>query len=101
MRKVLTLVSAALLLAACSTPKYTYHFDHYDYNSGKKKATPLKPTTDLGDPSSKETLEVDEKTLVASADEKTVYVTEEKKTNVVSKKEVADKIKAMSKEERK
>lgn len=26
---------AAVLLAACSTPKYTYVFDKYDYNSGK------------------------------------------------------------------
>ncbi len=26
-----------LLLAACSPPKYAYYFDHYDYNSGKKK----------------------------------------------------------------
>ena len=26
-----------ILIVACSTPKYTYHFDHYDYNSGRKK----------------------------------------------------------------
>lgn len=26
-----------LLLAACSSPKYTYHFDRYDYNSGRKQ----------------------------------------------------------------
>jgi uncharacterized protein YcfL len=37
MKKYLLLVISALLLAACSSPKYTYHFDHYDYNSGKKK----------------------------------------------------------------
>lgn len=36
MRKILFLICSAGLLASCSTPKYTYHFDHYDYNSGRK-----------------------------------------------------------------
>jgi hypothetical protein len=40
MRKHLLLVGAVVLAAACSSPKYTYHFDHYDYNSGKKKIQP-------------------------------------------------------------
>lgn len=38
MKKYLLLISSVLLFAACSPPKYTYYFDHYDYNSGKKKA---------------------------------------------------------------
>lgn len=38
MKKYLLLISSVLLLASCSTPKYAYYFDHYDYNSGKKKA---------------------------------------------------------------
>ena len=100
MRKILTLLSAALLLAACSTPKYTYHFDHYDYNSGKKKVTPVKPSTDLVS-ASQETLALDEKTLVASSDERAVYVSEVKKEQVISKEEIVAKIKALSKEERK
>jgi uncharacterized membrane protein len=37
MKKILLFVASVLLLAACSTPRYTYYFDHYDYNSGKKK----------------------------------------------------------------
>lgn len=36
MRKVIYALSLGLISAACSSPKYTYHFDHYDYNSGKK-----------------------------------------------------------------
>jgi hypothetical protein len=41
MKKYLLLIASVLLLAACSSPKYAYYFDHYDYNSGKKKvATP-------------------------------------------------------------
>ena len=38
MKKYLLLLASVLLLAACSSPKYAYYFDHYDYNSGKKKA---------------------------------------------------------------
>lgn len=37
MKKYLLLITSVLLLGACSTPKYAYYFDHYDYNSGKKK----------------------------------------------------------------
>lgn len=38
MKKYLLLLTSVLLLAACSSPKYAYYFDYYDYNSGKKKA---------------------------------------------------------------
>lgn len=37
MKKYLLLIASVLLFAACSSPKYAYYFDHYDYNSGKKK----------------------------------------------------------------
>lgn len=37
MKKILLFLGGLLLLAACSSPRYTYYFDHYDYNSGKKK----------------------------------------------------------------
>jgi hypothetical protein len=37
MKKFILVMAGAVVLAACSAPKYTYHFDHYDYNSGKKK----------------------------------------------------------------
>ncbi len=30
------LFGAAVLITACSSPKSVYHFDHYDYNSGKE-----------------------------------------------------------------
>lgn len=45
MKKYLLLFASVLLLAACSSPKYAYYFDHYDYNSGKKKVET--PTTHL------------------------------------------------------
>ena len=36
MKKVISLVVFVLLTAACSSPKYTYHFDQHDYNSGAR-----------------------------------------------------------------
>src|SRR5688572_3687752 len=38
MKHIFLMAVSVLLLAACSTPKYTYNFDYYDYNSGRKKA---------------------------------------------------------------
>ena len=37
MKKHLLLIVSVVFLASCSSPKYAYYFDHYDYNSGKKK----------------------------------------------------------------
>lgn len=53
MKKHLLLFASVLLLAACSSPKYAYYFDHYDYNSGKKKvetATAQVPGTIIATP---------------------------------------------------
>jgi hypothetical protein len=36
MKNILLVLIAVVLLTACSPPKYTYHFDRYDYNSGKR-----------------------------------------------------------------
>ncbi|HNP07786.1 MAG TPA: hypothetical protein PKN99_09160 [Cyclobacteriaceae bacterium] len=36
MKSKLYYLLAIVLLASCSAPKYAYHFDRYDYNSGKK-----------------------------------------------------------------
>lgn len=38
MRNFISVLAGLVLLASCSTPKYSYHFDYYDYNSGKKNA---------------------------------------------------------------
>lgn len=39
MKKILLYLAAIVFLASCSSPKYTYNFDHYNYNAGKKKAS--------------------------------------------------------------
>jgi hypothetical protein len=47
MNKYLVLCICVLLLGACSSPKYAYYFDHYDYNSGKKKSAVVPNEADL------------------------------------------------------
>jgi hypothetical protein len=73
MKNILLFALGLLLLAACSTPKYAYYFDHYDYNSGKKKS----PVTDVADLQSKDIapinpLLIDQPSLVASTEAKIV-----------------------------
>ena len=49
MKKILSLLVLVVLLSACSTPKYTYHFDHYDYNIGKKETPNESPVSVVPD----------------------------------------------------
>jgi hypothetical protein len=72
MKKYLLLLASVLLLAACSSPKYAYYFDHYDYNSGKKKVeTPASqlPQTTITTPDVNPLL-LDENNVTASAENK-------------------------------
>lgn len=39
MEKFLFPALAVIILASCAAPKYSYHFDTYDYNSGRKTAS--------------------------------------------------------------
>lgn len=96
MKKILVLLGASLLLAACSTPKYTYYFDHYDYNSGKKDVASKGPVQRLAQEPS---LNLDEKTLVASASEEKIYIAETKPT--ITKEEAIAKYNSLSKKEKK
>jgi PBP1b-binding outer membrane lipoprotein LpoB len=41
MKRILLILAAAVFMASCSSPKYTYNFDHYNYNSGKKKTSSI------------------------------------------------------------
>lgn len=96
MKKLLYFFVSVLVVTSCSSPKYTYNFDYYDYNSGKKKPV-LKETV----ASAKESpLTVDESTIVASAKEDVVY---EPQAAVapVSKAEAVAKLKSMTKADRK
>jgi hypothetical protein len=89
------LLSAFVFLTACSSPKYVYHFDHYDYNSGKKADAPREALM-VENP-----LALDEKTLVVSSTVEPVVIAEKKEASFSSVKEVAEKFKTMSKQEKK
>jgi hypothetical protein len=36
MKNILYFTVAVIFLTSCAAPKYTYNFDKYDYNSGRK-----------------------------------------------------------------
>lgn len=62
---------AVLFLAACASPKYTYHFDEFDYNKGRSKAPTGTAIADAAPEASvvaADPLKVHAETLVASAD---------------------------------
>jgi len=95
MKKLLLLVIGALAAGACSSPKYTYHFDHYDYNSGKKQ--PKLITAGVSENISP--LIMSEESVVttsASTVETPVAKPEEK----ADKQMILQKIRAMSQEDR-
>jgi hypothetical protein len=94
MKKYISLLTV-ILLVSCSAPKYTYHFDHYDYSSKKNQVTvaqnnePAQPFTT-----------VDQTTLVASTDDTHVYMTETVAASVDANEKMVEKIKTFSKEEK-
>lgn len=69
MKHILLVLLGVLLLAACSSPKYAYYFDHYDYNSGKKKspANAIAPAQADQIEVVSTPLKIDETSVVASA----------------------------------
>jgi len=63
MKRTLLYLLSLALLAACSAPKYSYNFDHYNYNAGKKKSAVSNETVMMQGP---ETIKAEE--LVASSE---------------------------------
>jgi len=101
MRKYFLLVLSLAVLASCSSPKYTYNFDHYDYSRGKKQSVATAEITSDA-PVVAETSPVN-----TPAESMTASVAEKPNVGVASaemkaKQEAAMKeYKAMSKEEKK
>ena len=99
MKKYIALLIAVVIASACSSPKYTYHFDYYDYNSGKKKTQKQEVIVSEEQPAAEPTIIIDEETLVASAKETDLYVA--KPAPFITKEEAVARINTLSKEERK
>lgn len=47
MKSILFVALAVIMLASCSAPRYSYHFDTYDYNSGRKTPVAANETSPL------------------------------------------------------
>jgi len=100
MRKQFFLLGAVLALAACSSPKYTYNFDHYDYNSGRKlraekSFVQILPREEVSP------LTFSDEDLLASASSDVVVIENDKITSTSSLNERAGRYKSLSKRERK
>ena len=95
MKKYSLFFLGAILLAACSTPKYTYHFDHYDYSTKKKDPAGVVAQQ----PAQESVLAIDESTLTASINGNEPVIATPAPT--MTKEEAIAKLKSMSKEERK
>ena len=67
MKSTITVLLALVALASCSVPKYSYYFDHYNYNAGKKQAQPTKEI---------DALAMDPQLLTASVTEQPVVFSE-------------------------
>ncbi len=98
------LIVAAVFLTSCSSSKYTYHFDHYDYQSGKKMDEETLNRAVEHSP-----LVIDQQTIVANSTSqpvvsekiKNLSSTPEKATSSPDAQSIAEKFKKMSKDERK
>ena len=91
MKNTLILLSV-LIIAGCSSPKYTYKFDHYDYNSPKSSAHRLEKE--------RTSPELDPATLSASTEP--VHVDTKKSATVESQKAVVtEKYSSMTKADKK
>jgi hypothetical protein len=71
MKTIIPALAALVLLASCSAPKYSYNFDYYDYNSGKKNAEQVlvseSDALPVLDEPAESPLILDEQALVADA----------------------------------
>jgi len=92
MRITLYYLLGLIFITSCSAPKYAYHFDHYDYRSGKKTKI-----MEVGDIDSKP-MSIQPELLVASK-ERAILVTEP--IAEISNNEVRKTYAQMTKVERK
>lgn len=95
-------MAGVLMLASCSTPKYAYYFDHYDYNSGKKKAESPKTIVAQNMLASPEMspLKINQEVVVANAETRIMNV-ENVPVTVNDKKALERKYSNLSKSEKK
>lgn len=93
MKRILSPLVLTALVCACAAPKkYAYHFDHYDYNSGRKD-TPVNAPSSVSDAHNQTPA------LVASADEAVPADFKQTGDDVLGAKDEALKSEAPAEEE--
>ncbi len=97
---ILKTVAAILILFSCSSPKYTYNFDYYDYNSGRKPAANNKSNESLT-ATSAEPLKIDRNELVAASYKGVVIPSDQITINAKVVSTGTAKIKELSRAEKK
>lgn len=97
MKKLILFLAWALILGSCSSPKYAYNFDHYDYNSGKKNSFSQKIETSESTAPTSPILIKREQLVASSTSAPTTF---SNAAVAVDKKVVAEKIASLSKAER-
>jgi uncharacterized membrane protein len=100
MKNITLILLGTLCLLSCSAPKYSYFFDSYNYNAGKKKKVAeqeIALSSRISSP-----LLVDENALTASTDNNLVLAQPETKTAspVIDAKQM-EKYSSMSRSEKK
>jgi hypothetical protein len=100
MKSIIKLIAGALIFTACSSPKYSYYFDKYDYNSGRKN-TVAKSEAELKNAESP--LVISSETMSASATSEQVIIEKAPSAQEVeaAKKELTEKFSSMTKAEKK
>ena len=88
--KIIVLL-AIVVLTSCSAPRYSYYFDHHNYNAGKKQAAPINEKSPLSPDS--------EMMLASTATEPVVFT--EPKTETATTLVVKKTYLQMDKSERK
>jgi hypothetical protein len=102
MKNIILFVFGVSLLASCSAPKYSYYFDHYNYNSGKKQKA-AEPGVTISSETLNSPLHFDQNTLLASTDQNLVITESQSQPSVqpVDEKAMQKKFSSMTRDEKK
>src|SRR5690242_4792084 len=102
MKSIITLIAGALIFTACSSPKYSYYFDKYDYNSGRKN-TVAKQSEVTEVKTAESPLVISSETMSASTTSEPVIAPTVPSAQEVeaAKKELTEKFSSMTKTEKK
>ena len=95
MKNKLIIFVAVMCAWACSSPKYTYHFDTYDYNSGRKQVAATTAPVQNVTQETESPLAIDPVAFEASTGPTT-----EVPAQTVDTKALSEQIKSMSKSEK-